>query len=318
MRYSINFPDDYFKEEVRDDFLVDENRKKTWACLLDLYSELKRVCDKYGITVYATAGTLLGAIRHGGFIPWDDDLDVALTREGFTKLCEIAETEFKFPYFFQYALSDRAYFKGIARLRRTDTTGIITFMSDYVYNNGVLLDIYIYDKAPTESKLVQKNLKEINFYSKLLQNYYHSPKRYAPESAVKKLGRRILRSMISYENLYKKYLKCVTKNRDCDSNRYLFLCNPNFIKYEATVNGYESYEYKKFEFLEIAVPSDYEYELTHAYGDYMQFPPVEQRGKWHDNTILFNPDIPFIEYMHRNPQKYKDVLSEYDGRYEKS
>lgn len=61
MIYSIEFPSDFFEEEIRDDFLVDKKRKKIWACLLDLYSELKRVCDKYNIKIFA-----------GGDSPWNN------------------------------------------------------------------------------------------------------------------------------------------------------------------------------------------------------------------------------------------------------
>lgn len=63
MKYNIDFPDGFFNEEVRDGFLVDSNKKKIWACLLDLYSELRRVCDKYGIVIYA--GGVLCLVRYG-------------------------------------------------------------------------------------------------------------------------------------------------------------------------------------------------------------------------------------------------------------
>ena len=72
------FPVDFFLEEIRDDFFVDENRKKIWAICLDMLMQLDNVCTKHNLRYFLSYGSLLGAIRHNGFIPWDDDLDVVM------------------------------------------------------------------------------------------------------------------------------------------------------------------------------------------------------------------------------------------------
>ena len=77
---SIN--SDFLKEEYRNGYLITDKMKKVWAVELDLLSELDRVCKKYNIKYYAAFGTLLGAIRDKGFIPWDDDLDIRVFEEG--------------------------------------------------------------------------------------------------------------------------------------------------------------------------------------------------------------------------------------------
>ena len=74
------------KSEYREDFFVSVKRKKIWNIQLELMNELLNVCDKHKIKVFAVCGTLLGAVRHKGFIPWDDDMDVGMLREDYNTL----------------------------------------------------------------------------------------------------------------------------------------------------------------------------------------------------------------------------------------
>ncbi len=90
--------EDYLKEEVICDFLVDVNRKKMWAIMLDMLSEFISICKKHGLTYYMFYGSLLGAVRHKGFIPWDDDVDVAMPRKDYEKFLTLGH-EFLEPLF---------------------------------------------------------------------------------------------------------------------------------------------------------------------------------------------------------------------------
>lgn len=91
MNYNKN--DDFLKEENRDGYIVSPLMKKVWSVELDLLSELDRVCKKYDIKYYAAFGTLLGAVRNKGFIPWDDDIDVCMLRDDYARLKEVAKDE---------------------------------------------------------------------------------------------------------------------------------------------------------------------------------------------------------------------------------
>ncbi len=305
------FDESFFKEEIKNEFLIDRKRKKVWAVQLDLYQELARVCDKYSIQYFAMGGTLLGTIRHHGYIPWDDDIDIALTRENYNKLVEVANHEFKEPYFFQTGLTDRNYFTGIARLRNSNTTGIVTYTNEHIYNNGIFIDIFIYDVIPEDSRKLKKLIRQTLFWERLLNNYHHTNSK--GFSRYLKPFYWLTKKLFTYESLYKKYLNTITKYQNSDSKLLGFLCMPYWIKYTATKQGTSNLIEMSFENLKIFVPSDYVDMLTSAYGDYMQLPPLEKRGTWHEDLIIFNPDIPFVEYYGKYPEKYEKVIKEYSN-----
>lgn len=89
----LQFPQDFFEEEVRDGFYVPSAIKQAWGAQLEVLYEIDRICKKHNIPYFADWGTLLGAVRHGGFIPWDDDLDITMKREDYEYFMEVADTE---------------------------------------------------------------------------------------------------------------------------------------------------------------------------------------------------------------------------------
>ncbi len=91
----MEFPKSYFEDEVRDGFYVSALMKRAWAAQLEILEDIDRVCKKHNIEYFAIAGTLLGAIRHGGFIPWDDDLDIVMKREDYDKFSRVAQEELR-------------------------------------------------------------------------------------------------------------------------------------------------------------------------------------------------------------------------------
>lgn len=89
----IAFSVDFFRDEVRHGFYIPTAIKQAWAACLTVLSEIDRICEKYGITYYADWGTILGAVRHGGFVPWDDDLDICMRREDYVRFRQVADRE---------------------------------------------------------------------------------------------------------------------------------------------------------------------------------------------------------------------------------
>ena len=93
------YVDNIDKDEIRNGFLVTSDRKKLWNVQINLMQEFARICKKHNLRWFAIGGTLLGAARHGGFIPWDFDIDVIMFRPEYEKFRQIAAEEVKEPYF---------------------------------------------------------------------------------------------------------------------------------------------------------------------------------------------------------------------------
>lgn len=87
------FSQEFFQGEVRNDFFIEEKMKRAWAAELEVLNEIDRICKKYQIQYFADSGTLLGAVRHQGFIPWDDDIDIAMKRVDYQRFIQVAPKE---------------------------------------------------------------------------------------------------------------------------------------------------------------------------------------------------------------------------------
>ena len=115
------------------------------AVMLEILQEFHRVCTENNLTYWLEGGTLLGAIRHDGFIPWDDDVDVAMPKEDFDKLCSMADTVFSKDFFWQTHTTDPDYHLMIAKLRKNNTRIIETGETGQEgYHHGIFIDVIPY------------------------------------------------------------------------------------------------------------------------------------------------------------------------------
>lgn len=89
----MDIPGGYLNGEIRDGFYVESTMKKAWAAEIEVLNEVDRICRQHDIQYFADWGTLLGTIRHKGFIPWDDDMDITMKREDYTRFCQIVRQE---------------------------------------------------------------------------------------------------------------------------------------------------------------------------------------------------------------------------------
>ncbi len=89
----MNIPGGYLNGEIRDGFYVESTMKKAWAAEIEVLNEVDRICRQHDIQYFADWGTLLGTIRHKGFVPWDDDMDITMKREDYTRFCQMVRQE---------------------------------------------------------------------------------------------------------------------------------------------------------------------------------------------------------------------------------
>ena len=162
---NIDLPPGFLEAEPKT-LIVSKKRKELWAVVLDLVMQLDRVCKKHGIRYFCDGGTSLGAARHKGFIPWDDDLDVIMSREEYQKLCSVAPGEFTHPYFWQTNETDPGSARGHAQLRNSETTGILKMeMREgkpiYHFNQGLFIDVFPFDHIPDDESERKQFISEM-------------------------------------------------------------------------------------------------------------------------------------------------------------
>lgn len=165
-RMSFNFDD----EEICG-HLVTKDMKKLWSVEMDISQKLLNVCAKYDLKIWAAAGTLLGAVRHKGFIPWDDDMDFCMMREDYEKLMEVGPSEFQYPYFFQSFHTDN-FWGGMAKIRNSETAMVErNFEKRVEFNRGVFVDILVMDAIPDDLSEMKHAYNRNKFLRKVLYGY---------------------------------------------------------------------------------------------------------------------------------------------------
>lgn len=287
-------PESFFREEERCGFLVTEKRKKVWAIELDIYLKLADVCKKHNLTFWGDGGTLLGAIRHNGFIPWDDDMDIIMPREDYNKLMAIGPKDFCEPYFFQTPHTDPNYGYSFAKLRNSNTTCIPKVFAKAGYNHGIHIDIFPLDELNLDT--FEQNKAQITEHILKCSSFMK-------RNSVGLLNQRQLDNYHRYwtDNPLQEYeiIQRIASNPDYKGSEYVANCVVPSIKSSAQIwksSWYNDTIMHQFETIELPIPKEYDKRLTAVYGDYMKFPPIDNRGNWHSD-VLWDPDTPYKGYV---------------------
>ena len=263
--------------------------RKVQLAQLKIGKEIKRICDLHGIEYFLDGGTLLGAVRHKGFIPWDDDMDIAMTRENYVRFIEAAKSDLGEEFFLQTWETDKRYPMPFAKVRLNGTVFVENASEKSGIHQGVYVDVFPYDVWCTKKRYKKKIWRKRSFLQAMLFTKCRYLK-FKSDSALKYLLKIFMFTFLKFlclfyskKRLIRKYEKMVNK----------FNALPGDELYEQTVNlkfGYwiiprscfeESVELP-FEDELFPCPKNYDEYLTKIYGDYMQPPPEEKRKKGHD------------------------------------
>lgn len=283
------FTEEFFKEEIRCDFLVDSKRKKIWAVEIDLLLKFDEICKKHNLKYFVMGGTLIGTIRHKGFIPWDDDIDVAMLRDDYEKFISVAVNEFESPYLLQLPQTDDGYYYSFAKLRNVNTTAISYAFEYSDFNQGIFLDIFPLDNCLMDD--LEERFDRINILNKDNSTYMRMSNPNPSEDDKRRIA---LHSGRNPMDVYNEIQEIAMKYRDINTE-YVNTMVLTAYKYDTLIYKREWFDdilYKDFEGIKVPVPKSYDEALRAQYGDYMQLPPVEKRGIEH-LSIYFEPDAKF-------------------------
>lgn len=283
-------PESFFLPETICDFYVDDGRKKLWAILIDLLVKFDGVCRRHNLKYWMSFGGLLGIVRHKGFIPWDDDLDVCMPREDYEILISLKD-EFLYPYYLQIPLVDDGYFCSFAKLRNSNTTAISNVLVYQNFNQGCFLDIF-----PLDNCLKDDMVENASAIKELLILNSTSMKRSNPYLSDSDKQRLVDYPYQNPKLVYKKMEKIATKH-NAEPSEYVGTNVITFYSPEKMCwKMSDIYPLKEVPFYgyNVFIPTNPNNVLKQTYNDYMKFPSVEKRGTWHSGALV-DPDVPYAE-----------------------
>jgi len=252
--------------------------RKAQLIMLNMLQEIHTICESNDIEYWLDGGTLLGAVRHQGFIPWDDDIDIAMTRENYEKFIKVAPFALPKNLYLQTEHTDRGYFDTISPMKVRDKNSQVLEWFETgkeQYHLGLFVDIFPYDNLP-ENPLLRFIKKD--FARNLLK---------IKQTKIQSRGK------IKYRLIGK-----IFTLQFLDNIQTLLIQSAKKTSSSLIGFGYDSalkrvYKKRKFfplkkinfEGNEFYAPQDCDYYLSHTYGDYMSLPPKEQQLPKHIKNL---------------------------------
>lgn len=260
--------------------------------LYDILVDIHNFCVKNDIKYSLAGGTLLGAIRHNGFIPWDDDIDIQLSRPEYERFIHSYQSREGYQLFSRELPGNEDVGIAFARVCEMDRTYVDTGVGPWRKGpTGLWIDIVPIDGAPSDEKTARKKVRFMTFAWRLtLLARARNPIPFSEAKGLKMKCRLIIKKCLSRLIPNNFILKYISWCQEYKFNESSYLANFSFMQ-----NGFREWQPKysmecfvlhKFEEGEFYIMKDYNVSLTHLYGDYMKLPPSEKRIA-HDINSFF-------------------------------
>lgn len=253
---------------------------------LEIMDEVKKICENNNLEYYLIAGSLIGAVRHNGFIPWDDDLDIAMPRKDYERFLEICNKELGNEFILDYHKTNKSYWLPMAKIRKKNTVYEEDTLKRYNGPKGIWIDILPLDNAKSEKNIIKSFqgyiVSKIRVINTGKINEYDRNKRY-----LKRLIFNLFKVVPIYwlENIQQYIMNLYSKNNNC---KYYVIFASRYGHKKQTFLKSDFYPPKniKFEDRNYNIPNNYDYILKRVYGDYMKLPSEEQRENHNPSKII--------------------------------
>lgn len=259
--------------------------KRVQDTQLGILEDFIKVCEKYDLVYFMLGGTGIGVVRHQGFIPWDDDIDVAMPREDYDKFMEVMDQELGDRYKILTPLVDKNYACNVTHLQKKGTKFVPYVSRKMKCDLCIDIDIFPLDHMPDDPAKRRRQLKKTWILNKLIF-LCGSPEPIIPLNGIKKQVARIICASTHYmlkilhvspRFLYKCLLREAKRYND-QKTKYINAFEVTMSD-RAYISQKELFPLKKmpFEHLMVNMPNDYDTYLRRLFGDYMQLPPKDKR-----------------------------------------
>lgn len=286
---NMDFIHNIVKDEIRDGFLVTSDRKKVWNKLMELLGEIDRICRKYSIKYFAEGGTLIGAARHQGFIPWDDDIDISMLRPDYERFKQVVSQELKSPFALLTAYNSGEIFT-IGKVMNLNTAAIEQVEGKH--HQGIFIDIWPLDDIPDGSQrcgevwdIRQSLIGAIMNPNGLLQEMEKGLQCKPSNEFIKQF------IMLPPVDKFQEYEKFCANHFGESANVGYQFSKIMGIKGNLKAEYYRDVTYLPFEGIKVPVPIEYEKVLEAEFGDWRKF----VRSKSFHEVQYMSADISYTD-----------------------